>query len=443
MLAPKEASSGIFSLLDTDLYKLNMQCAVLKHFPKVQVQYAFHNRTSEMRLNQKAATWLQEQINNLEELSLSDLEFRYLQEKCKYLSSEYLNFIRSLRLRPREQVRVAVSQIAGSDSVDVEITVDGLWCETILYEIPILALTSEAYFKFVDLDWSHEGQDQRAYDKGVRLLKEGCHFSEFGSRRRRDFLTQDTVVRELIRAQNDNKDEPGRLIGTSNVYLAMKHGIDPIGTVAHEWYMAIAAISQDYDHANKLGLELWLDTFGEGVLGVALTDTFGTPCFFRDFKKSLHDSKTDRTSQNAVSSTEPSKKPTFAHIYTGIRQDSGDPEVYVNMAGAFYDSLGIQGKTILFSDSLHIEKCAHLKSYAEKRNLKPSFGIGTFFSNDFDRKSDPKRKSKALNIVMKVSKAAGNHCIKISDDRGKATGNKDTIRSVKDRLGIENSIRID
>ena len=131
--------------------------------------------------------------------------------------------------------------------------------DTILYEIPLLALVSEAYFKFCDQDWSYTGQADKAYQKGIKLLEEGCIFSEFGTRRRRDYHTQDVVLQGLRRAEAEAKQKgwPGKLSGTSNVHFAMKHGIPPVGTVAHEWFMGVEAITNDYEHANQIALEYW------------------------------------------------------------------------------------------------------------------------------------------------------------------------------------------
>lgn len=158
--------------------------------------------------------------------------------------------------------------------------------ETILYEIPLLALTSEAYFKFCDRDWDHAGQEENAYRKGVTLLENGCVFSEFGSRRRRDYHTQDLVMKGLCRAaeevksnsnSDNNNNNNGKFMGTSNVHFAMKYGVSPVGTVAHEWYMGIAAYTNDYENANELGLRYWLGCFGEGVLSSTFFLSFFLP----------------------------------------------------------------------------------------------------------------------------------------------------------------------
>ena len=383
-----------------------------------------------MRLNRPAFEWLQEQVARLANITLSNREEKWLRKHCHFLTEDYLTYLRDFRLQPKEQVQLSFSPI--DDHVgDLSIITKGLWVETLLYEVPLLALTSEAYFKFVDTDWTHEGQEERAYDKGMTLLKHGCTVSEFGSRRRRDFHTQDVVIQGLVKASKE-AGLPGKFTGTSNVYFAMEHGISPIGTVAHEWYMGIAAITDDYEHANELGLKYWLACYGEGVLGIALTDTFGTEDFYKAFKKNI---PARRGSTASVSEAEPPSK-TYAHVFTGIRQDSGDPKKYLRQAREFYDSVGIkEAKTVVHSDALNTEKCLEYKDLAESLGLTPSFGIGTFFTNDFAVKSDDKTKSKPLNIVIKLSRAAGRPAIKLSDDKGKHTGHKETVEQVKTRLG--------
>jgi nicotinate phosphoribosyltransferase len=200
----------------------------------------------------------------LANLSISPDELDFLRKECPYLDEAYLHYLKSFRLRPNEQVELSFQELDSSADGDLHITVRGLWVETILYEIPLLALTSEAYFKFCNTDWDYDGQEERAYWKAKTLLEGGCLFSDFGSRRRRDYHTHDLVIQGLVRASKES-DSQGKLTGTSNVHLAMKHGIPPVGTVAHEWYMGIAAITNNYEEANELGLRYWVACFGEGV----------------------------------------------------------------------------------------------------------------------------------------------------------------------------------
>ena len=435
--APPE---GVFSLLDTDLYKLTMQCAVLKYFPTVEVEYAFSNRTPQLRLNREAFEWLEQQVVKLEHVSVSVKELAWLRKHCIYLSEDYLSYLQSFRLRPKDQVKLALTNLDGEFG-DLDVHVAGLWVETILYEIPLLALTSQAYFKFVDRDWTHEDQEERAYQKGNRLLQAGCAFSEFGSRRRRDFETQDSVVHGLARAAKEMSthssgtanNPTGKFAGTSNVYFAMKYGVTPIGTVAHEWFMGIAAITNDYENANEIALRHWMNCFGRGVLGIALTDTFGSPAFLKSFQQPVTRRRLSSASLNA--SKEAGPQPTFAEVFPGLRQDSGDPKAFVQLMSQWYETTGHKKGTIVFSDSLNVERCLEYKLVAEKHGFTPSFGIGTFFTNDFDRQSEPGTTSKPLNIVIKISSAGGRPAIKISDNMGKNTGDSELINEVKGRLG--------
>lgn len=209
--------------------------------------------------------------SELGNLTVTAEELQFLKTTCSYLTSEYLTFLETFRLKPQEQVTASFcpenDSGSNSDVGDVKLSVQGTWVETILYEIPLLALTSEAYFRFCEKDWDHSGQEQKAYRKGLELLQNECIFSEFGTRRRRDFHTQDLVMKGLTKAVKEHATTggAGKLSGTSNVYLAMKYGVAPVGTVAHEWYMGIAAITNDYEHVNEQALNYWLGCFGEGV----------------------------------------------------------------------------------------------------------------------------------------------------------------------------------
>ena len=473
MVSPSEMGempAGITSLLDTDLYKLTMQCAVHKYLPNVQVTYAFTNRTSDMRLSRAAYHWIDAQIEKLGNLALSSDEHDFLRRTCPYFSETYLQFLSSFRLRPSEHVKITFSPLEDTgrdeDRGDIHLTVGGLWLDTILYEIPLLALTSEAYFRFCDTDWSHDMQEERAYVKGIRLLSHGCIFSEFGTRRRRDYGTHDMVMRGLMRAARENERQgwKGSLSGTSNVHMAMKYGIPPVGTVAHEWFMGIASVTNDYEHASETALRYWVGTYGEGVLGIALTDTFGTPVFLKAFQKSLPteddavmntvgtqlpgearpalndrhdivDVHSEKNSKLAKGASNGFKPRSYAETFTGVRQDSGDPVEFISLMREFYDKLGIKGKkTIVFSDSLNIDLCIQYKAAAEAQGFMATFGVGTYLTNDFVHLSK-RGKSTPLNIVIKLSSASGRPAIKISDNVGKNTGDAETVHKVKETLG--------
>lgn len=340
-----------------------------------------------------------------------------MQEHCKYLTADYLEFLKDFRLRPREQVFTTftpVGEDTGSDSDvgDVHMEIKGTWSDTILYEIPILALTSEAYFRFIDTDWNYEGQEEQAFQKGLRLLEAGCTTSEFGTRRRRDYHTQALVFRGLVKASKEAaaKGFPGKLTGTSNVHLAMRFGIPPVGTVAHEWFMGIAAITNDYTKATEEALRHWVSSFGPN-LAIALTDTFGTQEFLRAF--SLPIRPVDGGFSPEVFQKADGSMKTYAEMFTGVRQDSGDPAEYVKMLRDYYDAQGITDKkVIVFSDSLNIDSCLEYLQISQKYGFQPSFGVGTFLTNDFTHLTTG-TKSVPLNIVIKLSSAAGRPAVKI------------------------------
>lgn len=423
-------------------------------------------------------------------------ELQYLRTNCTYFNPSYLRFLSSFRLQPTKQIKVTWTAIKDTGSAedfgDLHLEVGGLWLHTILYEVPLLALISEAYFKFCDKDWNHDGQEEKAYNKGLQLLEHGCMFSEFGTRRRRDYRTHDIVMQGLTRAFSTAKEKgwQGKLTGTSNVHMAMKYGVPPVGTVAHEWFMGIASITNDYVHANEIALRYWVGCFGEGVLGIALTDTFGTPTFLKAFKKSLPtkaeaelntaatqlpgaprpaielaDGVVDvHSTTNAPITTQesnPSSQPSYAQTFTGVRQDSGNPRDFVKLMRDFYTNENITDKkTIVFSDSLNISLCFEYKAVAEEAGFNPTFGIGTFLTSkplplspsppylqnppnlsplptdDFTTTTNAQpQKSQPLNIVIKLSSANGQPAVKISDNIGKNTGDSDTVSKVKQTLG--------
>ncbi|EPS43918.1 hypothetical protein H072_2180 [Dactylellina haptotyla CBS 200.50] len=422
---------GICSILDTDLYKLTMQCAVLKHYPETDVTYHYTNRTPHLKLNRKAFDWLNIQIGKLSDLALTESEESFLRDKCHYLPATYIAYLKKFRFHPATQVEFTFVGGPGPDDAgEVTLDVKGKWVETILYEIPLLVLVSEAFFRFVDTDWDYDGQFEKAYTKAEILLRNGAAFTEFGTRRRRSYHAQDLVLQGLMKAGDDFKENPeyaGKFNSSSNVHFCHLHNLNPVGTVAHEWFMGIAAENERYEDASEQGLLKWTDTFGPGVLAIALTDTFGTEEFLRSFSKPCP--------------LPAAKGKTYAEIFTGIRQDSGDPENYVKWISDFYDKIGVENKAVVFSDSLTTELVLKYKACAEKHGLIPSFGIGTYLTNDFTHKSDGS-KSTPLNIVIKLSSAAGHAAVKISDNIGKNTGDKATVEKVKEQLGYTESGKV-
>jgi nicotinate phosphoribosyltransferase len=333
--------------------------------------------------------------------------------------------------------RVSELQQAASTNKEeiVEITIQGEWHQVILYEVPVLALISEAYFRFGDQDWSYEGQFESARAKSERLVAVGASFAEFGTRRRRDYETQRIVMQGLIAGSASEKSVAGEavamtaaeaiaarkgfLTGTSNLHFAHVLDITPIGTMAHEWFMGTAAILGDASQANAVALDKWAQTYPNQVLGIALTDTFTTECFLKTFRGSL------------------------ARDWIGVRHDSGDPFEFMDRIIQHYDQDPLVGpdmrrkKKIVFSDGLDTDLAIRLFEASVQKGIGATFGIGTHFTNDYSHRSvgeGERTKSPAMNIVIKLHSCAGQECVKLSDDHGKESGSPEVVAQVKKQL---------
>ncbi|TIA93375.1 hypothetical protein E3P99_00113 [Wallemia hederae] len=408
---------AIASILDTDLYKLTMQQAVLEHFKDVRVSYRFTNRSMNMRFNTAAFDSIQEGIQFLSQLSLQPHEAAYLSsDKAPMFKPSYIEYLSQYRFNTTDQINARLVNVDDNGFGDLEIDIRGLWVETILYEVPLMSIVSESYFAHVDTDWTYDGQDTAAKDKMRCMAEQGILLAEFGSRRRRSFQGHDIVIAAL-KQESDRMQQlgaTGKLGGTSNVYFALKYDIPPIGTVAHEWTMGIAAMT-GYSNANYTALTLWEKTFGDKLL-IALTDTFTTDAFWREFLE----------------------HPEKAQKWMGIRQDSGDPYKFCRDAKEVYRKLGVdtQNKVIVFSDGLDTETCVQLKKLTDEHGFKSSFGVGTFLTNDYRKASNKQEKSKALNIVIKIASVGDTPTIKLSDDLSKITGNDSTVQTVRNELHV-------
>ena len=387
----------INSLLDNDLYKFTMQNAAMKLYPQSKVKYKFINR-GENNFPPGFAKLLRKEIKNCALLKLTENEEKFLSEKCYFLDPVYIDFLKGFRYDPAE---VKISQSKGKLSIEIE----GYWYRTILWEVPILAIVSELYFKQTNsVEIDNKKLDQFNKTKAKKFEKLGAKFADFGTRRRYSFKNHYNVVRIL------KQNAPTTFIGTSNVHLAQKFNLTPIGTQAHEWFMFHAA-KYGFKMANRTALGRWVDIY-HGNLGIALSDTFTTETFFKSFDTM------------------------YAKLFDGVRQDSGDPVEFAQSLIDHYKELRIDPKlkTIVFSDGLNFEKVKYIEKNV-KNIVNTSYGIGTYLSNDITN-------VKPLNIVIKMISAApfGNDwasTIKLSDVIGKHTGNEKVIHLAKQVLGLE------
>ncbi len=383
------------SILDNDLYKFTMQNAVVKMFPRAKVRYNFINR-GETEFPDGFAQELRKQVQAMNKLQLSIEEKFFLKEKCYYLDPTYLDFLSGYRYDPGE---VGIVQNKG----DLQVSVEGFWYRTVLWEVPLMSMISELYFKMTNQKGEEEGQIiDKARKKAVFFNNLDVKVADFGTRRRFSYQNQDRVVKAFVNYGHRC------FTGTSNVHFAQKYNLTPIGTHAHEWFMFHAA-KYGFKMANKLALENWVHVY-RGDLGIALSDTFTSDIFYKSF-----DTK-------------------FAKLFDGVRQDSGDPIEFAEKTIKHYEDLRIdaKSKTIIFSDGLNPDAVKNIAD-AMRGKIKISFGIGTNLTNDVG--------VKPLNIVIKLTGAhpEGNEwesTVKLSDTRGKYTGDNEQIELSKIVLGI-------
>ena len=370
---------------DNDLYKFTTMNAIQKKFPKAEVIYKFINRSNTI-FPPGFAKVLRAEVDAMEGLCLSKDAEKFIRKKCYYFDPVFIDLIKGFRFNPKE---VRIKQ-TGSD-LDVEI--EGLWYRTVLWEVPLMAIISELYFKFSNQQ-PHDFE-AKAIKKAKKFASISANISEFGTRRRFSFEVQNRIIEILKKHLNTG------LQGTSNLYLALKHDLTPIGTHPHEWFMYHGA-HYGYRKANEIAMENWIEVY-QGNLGIALTDTYTTDNFFKSFNTK------------------------YAKLYDGVRWDSGDPFVFTDKVLKHYASNRIDSKSkkIVYSDALDFEKVKNIKAYVDGR-IQDSYGIGTYLTNDVG--------VKPLNIVIKLIAAKINSSkeyiptVKLSDSKAKYSGDAEEIK---------------
>ncbi len=373
----------INSLLETDMYKFSMGQTIFHQFTSYKTTWTFKCRNKDVHFTDEMVEEIKEQVQAFCQLRFTEEELEYL-DNITWIKGTYVDFLRLWQPR-YEEFTITTDAPCG-----LAIDAAGTWLNTTMYEIPVLAIVNEVYFRMAyDYDVLLK-QFKRRLDEKVRLLEEDTYrlsdFSEFGLRRRLSAEAQEMAVKAIAEVE---LPADSHFIGTSNVYLAKKFNLKPVGTMAHEWIMCTGQGNHKHNpaYSNWYALDAWVKEYGI-LNGIALTDTITTDCFLRDFQL------------------------TYATLFSGVRHDSGDPYEWGDKMIAHYNSLGInpRTKTLLFSDSLDFERATALYDYFKDR-AKVAFGIGTFISNDTDEE--------ALNIVMKTTKCNGMDVAKISDVAGK------------------------
>ena len=395
----------IMSLLDTDLYKFNMDQVIFHKHTDLSGEYYFRCRNEGVVFTKEMFDEINSQIDHLCSLRFQKEELDYLRS-IRFIKSDYVEFLR-LWHPIRDYVKTRLS-----DSGELSIIVKGPLFSAMQFVIYLLEIVNEVYFR---LKYDYEtllASAKERLDQKIKDFQSGKYtfsFAEFGCRRR---LSREWEGEVISRFAKETKN----LIGTSNVYYAMKYGLRPIGTYAHEFvqmYQGIDSIPLAY--TNHYALEDWYDEY-RGDNGTALTDTVTTDLFLLDFNRAM------------------------VNNFNGVRHDSGDPYIWGEKMISHYHKYGVDPRTklLLFSDSLDFDRAQALFDYFNGK-VKVSFGIGTFCSND--------TQEEALNIVIKLQTVNGRAVAKLSDSPGKAMCRDEEYleylkRSVAFRLDREKNQRL-
>lgn len=372
----------ITSLLETDMYKFSMGQAIYHQFSEYKTTWSFKCRNTDVHFTDEMVDEIIRQIKLYCKLNFTEEELEYL-DGIKWIKGSYVDFLRLWKPRFED------FEITKDAECGLAIETKGTWLNTSMYEIPTLAIVNEVYFR---MNYNY-GRLKKSFEdrlnEKIRRVTTGelnlGAFSEFGLRRRLSAEAQEMAVKVLA----EHSYPASKFVGTSNVYLAKKFGLTPVGTMAHEWIMCVGQGNHKHNpaYSNWYSLDAWVKEYGV-LNGTALTDAITTDCFLKDFQL------------------------TYATLFSGVRHDSGDPYEWGNKMIAHYEKLGIDArtKTLLFSDNLDFEKASAIHDYFVGK-IKVAFGIGTYISNDTDEPP--------LNIVMKTTACNGMDVAKISDTPGK------------------------
>lgn len=367
----------VTSLLDTDLYKFNMNQVIFHKHTNLNGVYHFKCRNEGVVFTKEMLDEINEQIDYLCNLTFKEDELNYLRS-IRFIKNDYVEFLR-LWHPIRDYVTTSL------DNGNLKIIVSGPLFSAMQFEIYLLEIVNEVYFRFQYNYTELLASAKERLAKKIEAFNTGKYtfkWAEFGCRRRLSKEFEGYALKEL-------KDKTKNMVGTSNVYYAYKYNLTPIGTYAHEYVQMFQGIdSIPLAYTNYYAMKDWYTEY-EGDNGTALTDTVTTDLFLKDFNRSM------------------------VNNYSGVRHDSGDPYVWGEKILAHYRKFGVDPKTkmLLFSDSLNFDKAQEIYEYF-KDKCKVSFGIGTFVTND--------TKVDALNIVIKLQYVNGRPVAKISDAPTKA-----------------------
>ena len=390
-------SKYIKSALDLDLYLYSVSYAFVYKYPNASGQLVFADRNNTVYTDD-FFTKFKEEVKKLGELQMTDEEMEWCIKKIPYIPRPYWEMIRGFRYDP-EKIYLKLDEEG-----HLKMSVTDYLYKAVLYEVPLLAMLSEMTNEFKG-HVADMTEVKKRLERKIELGNDNkLRTSEFGTRRRFSYDVQEYVVKTL-------KERFQYFTGTSNVYLAKKYNLTPIGTQNHFWFMFHAA-QFGYRHANLLAMEAWRDVY-RGSLGIALSDTLTSDVFFQNFSEEM------------------------AHLYDGVRQDSGSEEEFVDKCVNRYRELGIQPSTkvICFSNSLNFPKMVVIKQYCDKKGIRAVFGVGNNLVADTGFPI-ANQVMKLMRCKMNDNQPRFNECIKISDDLGKHMGDRKELERAARELGI-------
>ena len=369
----------ITSLLDTDLYKFTMMQVVLHQFPGAEVEYRFKCRNAANLA--PYVNEIREEIRGVCSLRFQDAELAYL-KAMRFIKSDFIDFLGIFRLNEK------YVSITALPSGEVEVSIKGPWLHTILFEIPVLAIINEVYFRNTQKQPNLAEGRARLDIKILELQADGLRelkIADYGTRRRFGKAWHEEVLRTLVTRLDTGA--AGQFAGTSNVLFAMKLGLTPLGTMAHEYLQACQALGPRLRDSQVFGFESWAKEY-RGDLGIALSDVYGMSAFLRDFDMY------------------------FCKLFDGARHDSGDPFQWGERMLAHYaqNRVDPKTKTLIFSDGLTVPRTIELYQQFRGR-CQLAFGIGTNLTNDLGYEP--------LQIVIKMIRCNGQPVAKLSDTPSK------------------------
>jgi len=388
---------------DNDLYTFSCQYYIMQQYPRAEVEYSFYDR-NQTCYPEGFAALLQEQVNYMRDVVITDAEVKFMTEKLSWLPLWYFTFLKGFRFNPDE---VEIQQDAEGH---LAIQIRGKWFSTIMWEMPLLSCISELRHTLNgDIDhYDAEHEYAKAVAKSERIFGAGLVFGDMGTRRRFTFEHQALVLRAMKEVY-ERQAWPGTFTGTSNVWFAMQLGLKPLGTMSHQLISFEENVSGVFE-CNYNVMKKFSDVY-DGNNGIYLYDCFGDDVFFKNLSKRM------------------------AMMYSGFRVDSGDEQEQTEKIIAKYLQLGIDPATkqVVYSNGLDIDKCIAIHQFCAGR-VKDSYGVGTHITCDVDD-------ARPSNIVIKLTRCRiteareWHDCIKLSCDKGKTLGNQEKCKYILSLIG--------